>query len=679
MKKLCLHAAHLYLQPIGSIGLLPASLRHMAVKHFLNCETSPHETRKRMKELCSLKESGLDKAALKKFCTALCTNIGVANRQPHRSGLIVQQLNIFVDDCGQISTPCHPIVPISLFHPLNGCMNPNPLCDKSSWSPPRNEKVNIKHVNASFAPDYVQDVHGLWRCRENRPDLVYADCSKQITLGTTTTGICTSNSNKKAQPSTQNDGLMCTSLPTKVNEEKYHSDKVGVSKVKTSNDSSQLVIDHEKLALTTDLIRPGDKEMISAYAFFAICQFKSCEFSQTIDAKRRGKITRPIFKEKFAGFQCIHCVNGNQPRKFFFSKVERLCNNFSEMTSHVFKCKHCPPDVKSKLKTLKNSRLDQHNKVRRGSQKLFFNKLWVRLQGEQSMSKVPEQSVSQVPNQIESTLKKQSVSTAPKQGLSTEPMKSVPVSKKQIIPEKKNSLGSFQARCLAEPDDKEWFDEAECLARKGVQIFCATNFDVSFWKASIRKLNINVGQVGLRCLYCTRTERNAVDLDATIFPSKIEDLRDDVQLLYHRHSLKCKSAPHHIKLLLETVKATGSNSSKELNDRYIDWAKQFGLYNEKDGVVLYKQGAQKLDRQGDLPTLLPLLEPTIDQQSFQIEDILPKPPLEALCDDVRALNPPNPSAISVTPCVLGGLKRRHAETIQDAETIQPNAKKHCAV
>lgn len=660
----------------------------MAVKHFQNCETTPLETRKRMKDLCSSKESGLDKTVLKEFCTALCTRIGVANRQPHRSGLIVERSNMFSDDYGQVSTPCHPIAPISLFHPLSRPMNPNPIYDKSPWSPqPRHEQMSIEHFDTSFAPYYIQDQHGLWRCRDCGFTKHSAQIDCAIWRGTGPPPISFRLKHKNCCPhihaksvhgelpstdpflntsaicqETKNHRLLSPTRPSYGLRQNgnlqlvYNSDKKdGVSKVNTSNDSLKPVIDHKKWALNTDLISPGDKEMISPYTFFAICQFKRCEFSPTIDSKRRGKVLRPVFKEKFAGLQCIHCVNGNQPRKFFFSKVERLSNNFSEMTSHVFKCKHCPPDIKYTLKTLKDSRQEQYNKLRRGSQKRFFHKLWEKIQGEQSISKIPKQSVSVRP--------KQSNSTAPKQSVSAGPMKSIPKS----IP-----------CCLAEPDDKEWFDEAECLARKGVQIFCATKYDVSFWKASIRKLNISVGQVGLRCLYCTRTDRNAVDLDATIFPSKIENIRDDVQLLYHRHSLKCKSAPQHIKNLLETVKATGSSFSKELNYRYVNWAKQFGLYNEKDGVVLYKQGGQKLDQPGDL---LSLLESTIDQQSTMIEDILPEPPLEALLDDNMSAcnNIANSCAVSVSPCHLVGTKRRHTETIQDAETIQQKTKKHCAV
>ncbi len=689
----------------------------MAEKHFQSCEQTPYETRKRMHDLSFQIDLFPNGSALKKFCADLCMSVGVLNRQPQRSGLILDKsVTLASVSEPKISTPTRSIVPLSLFHPLHGVIDPHKHNIKVQFTPPRQKTDTHQESDAQLyqygtsESTYFQDHHGLHlqarRIYGGRPlsrFTTYSSAPYQEMNESSCTRLDRVKNNQsvrsqtspevsalqhplidregsapriiaKADPSTRMHQGSASSQPIwkKMHSEKFddcfssekkdslekdsvvRSNPLSVNRDKGLSEDTdfltQSTLNYGAESSNTDILRPGDENVLTDFTYFTMCQFKSCVFSKDADIKRCRANTlnpRAKFEENFPGLQCIHCVNGNNPRKFFFSKAERLVNSVHELSTHVVKCKHCPSHVKAKLNELKAHRANQQYKLPRGSHKQLFKKVWERLHGK----------------------------------------KFLPVDE------------TFQARCIAEPDDKEWLDESECLVRKGIQIFCAKKFDVSFWKASLRKLDVSTGQVGLRCLYCTREELDTVDLDATIFPSKIENIRDDVKTLHQKHHLKCKYVPKHINSMLKAAKNSAPASSVASDKKYIEWAKTFGLFNDKNGVVLYKQNAQQLpqEQRGDT---FPPLEPVVDlqftvNQSSSFDDILPNPPLEMLDVDENSTTgrtnidaaslsaqrplPPISSVISVTPCVPGA-KRRLENMNQDEQVVvQPDPKKQCAV
>merc|ERR1712151_867664 len=66
-------------------------------------------------------------------------------------------------------------------------------------------------------------------------------------------------------------------------------------------------------------------------------------------------------------------------RKFFWSNVDRLANSFAEIPGHLLKCKNCPDRIKNSLHVLKSKHPEQMAKLPRGSQKVFFRRMWRRV------------------------------------------------------------------------------------------------------------------------------------------------------------------------------------------------------------------------------------------------------------------------------------------------------------
>ena len=117
--------------------------------------------------------------------------------------------------------------------------------------------------------------------------------------------------------------------------------------------------------------------LLTDYFFHLMRQLRMCRFSEADRKTRGGK--REKIKIGYGGLQCIHCADLPMSRKFFWSNVDRLANSFAEIPGHILKCKRCPPQCKEALLQLKQGHPDQMSKLPRGSQKVFFRRMWRRL------------------------------------------------------------------------------------------------------------------------------------------------------------------------------------------------------------------------------------------------------------------------------------------------------------
>ena len=416
----------------------------------------------------------------------------------------------------------------------------------------------------------------------------------------------------------------------------------------------------------SDLVFPEDKAKLSDYTFEVVRYMKRCLYSKETDGKgTNALVTRNQFPEGYPGIQCVFCAGMKTSRKFFFSKCERLSNNLSEIGGHLMKCKYCPRATKTKLQGLKEIRQHQQKNLPRGAQKEFFQKYWARLHGEQLSP--PNDSIP-LPHHDETT--------------------------------------------LACTDDKKYLSDVEFLLRKNIEVFCVTEEDESCWKSSKPELEINVGQVGLRCIHCVET--NKIELDAKLFPSSIRGIRDCVRMFQENHFPQCNCIQQDLKRELIKVKMPGL-CDKSINEYYTDSAKRMGLYDSQYGISLRQKKTEK-----DSFPLVSVPAPAPAPYTFSslgnkqsatdsmrsnlssFDEILPKPPLEMYLEDdhTRAdtvhnedtlfqqnhsgsdniSSPSSPNA--VTPCATTGAKRKYSnishESLVNSEGTD-NPKKGCSL
>jgi hypothetical protein len=355
------------------------------------------------------------------------------------------------------------------------------------------------------------------------------------------------------------------------------------------------------------LVLDEDRLLLTDYFFFLMKQLRLCRFSEADRKTRGGK--REKIKLGYGGLQCIHCSDLPMSRKFFWSNVDRLANSFAEIPGHVLKCKRCPPQCKDALVKLKSAHSGQMAKLPRGSQKVFFRRMWARLHdgdpkdedeepsspktsaegaGKAELSPRPTVSTDLEKNSPESH---KSPDISPSSGQSEETALVVQRTAKEAAEalaayaKMSNPPGppSPSSRVLlAIPEDKDWLSEKDIFIRKQLEVFCATEEDVAAARADL-KYPVSVGQVGIRCIHCALAHGSDAVGHAIAYPFTISGIHESVREIHRLHLDTCKNLPAAQKVKLQNLGA--SSLSSVLRRYYVLGAKALGLRDTKSAGI----------------------------------------------------------------------------------------------
>ena len=349
-----------------------------------------------------------------------------------------------------------------------------------------------------------------------------------------------------------------------------------------TNESDQLVLDEDKLLLTD-------------YFFHLMKQLKLVRFSESDRKTRGGK--REKVQVGFGGLQCIHCADANNSRKFFWSNVDRLANSFAEIPGHVLKCRHCPQPTKDALYQLKQLHPEQMARLPRGSQKVFFRRMWRRLHDEDPQAKgSPDQpSVGQAASADSAEVKSPAEAKA---GNDSSPsgttgsdesillmQRSTKEAAKALADSTSASLPPSPSSrvLLAIPDDKEWLSDTDCFIRRQIEVFCANAEDAKI-ALQDRKFPIREGQVGIRCIHCSLAKRGVGARGSGVaYPFSISGIYESVREFQRLHLDTCDNLPPDLKSKLSGMKGSTSLSSV-LRKYYVLAAKALGLQDTQEGI-----------------------------------------------------------------------------------------------
>ena len=125
------------------------------------------------------------------------------------------------------------------------------------------------------------------------------------------------------------------------------------------------------------LVRLGDKDLATKYAFFIMQQMSPCTFTEN---DRLGK--RRSHRCGFPGIACVHCVDKNGSGRYFPSSVKTFADaskTINVLHNHILKCSGAPEAVKNQLQQLKEAHQAEKDGMKHGSQKQFFDLVWSRL------------------------------------------------------------------------------------------------------------------------------------------------------------------------------------------------------------------------------------------------------------------------------------------------------------
>jgi hypothetical protein len=131
------------------------------------------------------------------------------------------------------------------------------------------------------------------------------------------------------------------------------------------------------------LVVPDDQNSIAEFLFFVMSQLQPCRFTEADRNKRRMKEVGCI------GVECKYCVGQAESRKFFWSSANAVESNFISVHTHLMDCQYVPTTVKDKITELKGLRKEHSSKLKNGSQKAFFARVWTRLHEYSGMSTLP--------------------------------------------------------------------------------------------------------------------------------------------------------------------------------------------------------------------------------------------------------------------------------------------------
>lgn len=148
--------------------------------------------------------------------------------------------------------------------------------------------------------------------------------------------------------------------------------------------------DKQEYPPAAPLVTPEDKPYATAFSYHLLSQMQPCVFTE---ADRLGK--RKGLPPGFAGLACRHCFGGYGSGRFFPSSIKTLSDTSKTLNvlyNHMMRCRKCPQDAKDTLEKLRAHHDDERAKMKFGSQKAFFAKIWARLHEKDGHSSVSSMS-----------------------------------------------------------------------------------------------------------------------------------------------------------------------------------------------------------------------------------------------------------------------------------------------
>jgi hypothetical protein len=133
----------------------------------------------------------------------------------------------------------------------------------------------------------------------------------------------------------------------------------------------------QRLAQSAPLVTPDDEPYATSFSYHLLGQMQPCVFTE---ADRLGK--RKGLPPGFPGLACRHCFGGYGSGRFFPSSIKTLSDTSKTLNvlhNHMMRCRKCPPEVRDTLDKLRKQHDEQRAKMKFGSQKAFFARIWDRL------------------------------------------------------------------------------------------------------------------------------------------------------------------------------------------------------------------------------------------------------------------------------------------------------------
>jgi hypothetical protein len=158
--------------------------------------------------------------------------------------------------------------------------------------------------------------------------------------------------------------------------------------------------------------------------------------------------------------------------------------------------------------------------------------------------------------------------------------------------------GYYQKRMLlAMPSDTDSLSDRQCYVRSEmVEIFAATDKDVAA-RHSKGAQKLDLGQVGIRCVYCSHLRARDRAERAVCYPSSISRIYQTVADMQRFHFEQCREVPDHVRQVYKKLKTTRPRGVGSPQTYWIQSAKTMGLQDTGGGIRFDTDVAKQQRRQ----------------------------------------------------------------------------------
>jgi hypothetical protein len=363
------------------------------------------------------------------------------------------------------------------------------------------------------------------------------------------------------------------------------------------------------------LVFPEDKPLISDYLYLTLEQMSPCVL---MEADRVGCYkTRRV---GFPGLACKHCVGQAGCGRYFPASEASLSQTTTSQTimNHVRNCRRCPIDIRENLEIMKRARMGpdgkRTDKPKHGGRKVFFHRLWCRIQGipmevgkgetkekKKRIKKVGPKKASKKRTDVQSDNDSRSVeevdgslpphlmessgedteTEASSDESDSETAKKAEASKKNEKKNKKKSKTShWHEGCvrLTKSDDANWLSEMQCFSRSDlVEVFSYQDEDGLEGYAG--RKDPAIGQVGVRCVFCKSLDPSEKPNGCVTFPENVSAIHTKVMDMLRLHFHSCPSMPDDTKETFKTLRGFGAKVADDSQQYWVDAARDIGLSN----------------------------------------------------------------------------------------------------
>lgn len=371
------------------------------------------------------------------------------------------------------------------------------------------------------------------------------------------------------------------------------------------------------LANLEPIVFARDKHLISEVLYLT---FQNMHKVPIVESDQVGCYkNRPL---GFIGLSCNHCVGQAGSGRYFPANEASLSQTTTSQTllNHVRKCRRAPAEVGLAIESLMRTKLQKKGeKPRHGGRKVFFHRLWCRMQGlpeptndeialEGNMRRDTTRlrkgrsksggscSFSDSESEDEPALQDVNINADAmnfdglpgnnensSESESEHEMVHTTLCLNQSKQTDGNSKTYFSGTAsLSQPDDSYWLSDLQCFVRSEcLEAFSATMADIASSE------NILEGQVGIRCAFCAKSMPSTSSADYIAYPNSIKEISAVVLDLARLHFPKCPNMPENSKATLKSLVGYGSRSKIDATKYCMDAAKETGMIDWPDRTVRF--------------------------------------------------------------------------------------------